>query len=77
MIASELLRNGVGRLSVLREGMVQWLEENEYESLDQLRGSLSQINCAEPAAFERANYMRVLSSYSLDYGRNYKPFSFD
>lgn len=77
MIASELLRNGVGRLSVLREGVAQWLEENEYESLDQLRGSLSQINCAEPAAFERANYMRVLSSYSMDYGRNGKQYSFD
>ena len=77
MVASELLRNGVGRLSVLREGVAQWLEENEYESLDQLRGSLSQINCAEPAAFERANYMRVLSSYALDYGRNGKQYSFD
>ena len=68
MVASELLRNGVGRLSVLRDGIATWLEENEYESIDQLRGSLSQINCAEPAAFERANYMRVLSSYSADYG---------
>lgn len=77
MVASELLRNGVGRLKVLREGVEQWLVENEYESLDQLRGSLSQINCAEPAAFERANYMRVLSSYAADYGRNGKQFSFD
>ena len=77
MVASELLRNGVGRLAVLREGVVQWLEENEYESLDQLRGSLSQINCPEPAAFERANYMRVLSSYADDYGRRTMPVSFD
>ncbi|WP_420644240.1 dihydroorotate dehydrogenase-like protein [Candidatus Leptofilum sp.] len=77
MIASELLRNGIGRLQVLQEGMVQWLEENEYDSLDQLRGSLSQINCAEPAAFERANYMRVLSSYADDYGRRTMPVSFD
>jgi len=77
MVASELLRNGVGRLEVLREGVVQWLEENEYESLDQLRGSLSQVNCAEPAAFERANYMRVLSSYADDYGMRTMPQSFD
>ncbi|MEZ4591720.1 MAG: dihydroorotate dehydrogenase-like protein [Chloroflexota bacterium] len=77
MVASELLRNGVNRLQVLREGVVQWLEENEYESLDQLRGSLSQINCAEPAAFERANYMRVLSSYANDYGTRTMPVSFD
>ncbi|MBE2220864.1 MAG: dihydroorotate dehydrogenase-like protein [Anaerolineae bacterium] len=67
MLASELLRNGIGRLQVLKLGMEEWLEENEYESLAQLQGSLSQINCAEPAAFERANYMRVLSSYAPDY----------
>lgn len=68
MIASELLRNGIDRLQIMREGVEAWLVENEYESLDELRGSLSQINCAEPAAFERANYMRVLSSYAADYG---------
>ena len=67
MLASELLRNGIGRLQVLKLGVEEWLVENEYESLAQLQGSLSQINCAEPAAFERANYMKVLSSYSLDY----------
>lgn len=69
MMASELLRNGVNRLQVLRMGIEAWLVENEYESLDQLRGSLSQVNCSEPAAFERANYMRVLSSYAADYAK--------
>ncbi len=69
MMASELLRNGVNRLQVLRMGIEAWLVENEYESLDQLRGSLSQVNCSEPAAFERANYMRVLSSYAPDYAK--------
>ncbi len=77
MLASELLRNGVGRLKIIRAGVEAWLQENEYESLDQLRGSLSQINCAEPAAFERANYMRVLSSYSNDYGMRQMPVTFD
>lgn len=77
MLASELLRNGVGRLQVLRQGVEAWLEENEYESIAQLRGSLSQINCAEPAAFERANYMRVLSSYSDSYGLRTTPVGFD
>ena len=77
MLASELLRNGVRCLQVLREGVEAWLEENEYESLDQLRGSLSQVNCAEPAAFERANYMRVLSSYADDYGMRTMPMSYD
>ncbi|MCP5098110.1 MAG: dihydroorotate dehydrogenase-like protein [Chloroflexi bacterium] len=69
MATSELLRNGINRLQVLRMGIEAWLVENEYESLDQLRGSLSQVNCSEPAAFERANYMRVLSSYSADYAK--------
>lgn len=64
MIASELLANGIPRLLVLRSGIEAWLVEHEYESLSQLQGSMSQINCAEPAAFERANYMRVLSSFT-------------
>ena len=64
MIASELLQHGIGRLAELRDDLETWLVEREYESLAELQGSLSQINCAEPAAFERANYMRVLSSYS-------------
>lgn len=67
MLASELLRNGINRLKVLNLGLEEWLTENEYESLAQLQGSLSQINCSEPAAFERANYMRVLSSFAPDY----------
>lgn len=66
MMASTLLRNGIGRISELLDGLERWLEEYEYSSLAQMQGSLSQINCAEPAAFERANYMRVLSSYSRE-----------
>lgn len=68
MLASELLQNGVHRIAEVRRGMAEWLEEKEYSSLDELRGSLSQINVGDPAAFERANYMRVLSSYATDYG---------
>lgn len=67
MVASELLRNGVGRLNEILVDLERWLVEYEYESVNQLQGSLSQINCAEPAAFERANYMRVLSSFAPDY----------
>jgi len=67
MLASELLQHGIDRLKVLRAGLEAWLVEHEYQSVSQLQGSLSQINCAEPAAFERANYMRVLSSYAPDY----------
>jgi dihydroorotate dehydrogenase (fumarate) len=67
MMASELLRNGVGRLREVLIDLERWLVEYEYESVNQMQGSLSQINCAEPAAFERANYMRVLSSFAPDY----------
>jgi dihydroorotate dehydrogenase (fumarate) len=67
MLASELLRNGVGRLREILIDLERWLVEYEYESVNQMQGSLSQINCAEPAAFERANYMRVLSSFAPDY----------
>lgn len=67
MMASELLQNGIGRLTDILFDLEAWLIEHEYDSIRQMRGSLSQINCAEPAAFERANYMRVLSSYAPDY----------
>lgn len=74
MMASELLHHGIDRLKVLRSGLEAWLLEREYESVAQLQGSLSQINCAEPAAFERANYMRVLSSYAPDYPTRFSGF---
>jgi dihydroorotate dehydrogenase (fumarate) len=70
MLASELLANGIPRLTILRSGVEAWLLEHEYESLNQLQGSMSQINCAEPAAFERANYMRVLSSFTPPFLRH-------
>lgn len=64
MMASELLQRGIKRLKVLRTGLATWLEEHNYESVDQLRGSLALDGQATPIAFERVNYLRVLSSYS-------------
>jgi dihydroorotate dehydrogenase (fumarate) len=46
-------------------GMLQWMDEHEYESVEMMKGSMSHRNCAEPAAFERANYIRVLDSYKV------------
>jgi dihydroorotate dehydrogenase (fumarate) len=66
MVASELLRHGVGRLSEIVQAMRHWLEEHEYESVMQMQGSMSQQNVADPAAFERANYMKVLQSWQFD-----------
>ena len=67
MMASELLQNGIGRITEILTEMNEWLEEKEYHSLDELQGSLSQINCGAPAAFERANYIQVVGSYEPQY----------
>jgi dihydroorotate dehydrogenase (fumarate) len=63
MMASELLQNGIRRINVILDEMRHWMEEHEYESVAQMIGSMSQQHCAEPAAFERANYMKMLASY--------------
>ncbi len=67
MMASALLRHGPEHLARVVEGLRTWLEEREYESVRQARGSLSQINAPDPGAFERANYMRTLVTYSTDH----------
>jgi dihydroorotate dehydrogenase (fumarate) len=63
MMASELLRNGVNRIGEILREIEHWMEEREYESVEQMIGSMSQQHVAEPAAFERANYMKTLASY--------------
>ena len=63
MIASELLKNGYSRIPDILATMQSWMEEHEYTSIQQMQGSMSQQSVKEPAAFERANYMRVLGSY--------------
>ena len=63
-IASELLRNGIDRIEEILAEMSNWLVEHEYESLDMLKGSLSQSNVDFRAAFERANYLEVVRSFS-------------
>jgi len=66
MLASELLRNGVWRITDIVEDMQAWMTEREYASVAQLRGSMSQQHVADPEAFERANYMRTLQSFRFD-----------
>ena len=63
MLCSTLIRHGVRQISVIEREMVTWLREHEYESIEQLKGSMSQKNCPDPAAYERAQYMRAISSY--------------
>jgi dihydroorotate dehydrogenase (fumarate) len=62
-LVSVILRGGPAKLRDLASGLGRWLEDHEYESLAQLRGSMSLSRCPDPAAFERANYMRVLHDW--------------
>ncbi len=63
MMTSELLAHGIGRLTDILADLQEWMVEHEYESVAQMKGSMSQRAVAEPAAFERANYMKALSSF--------------
>jgi len=60
MVCSSLLRNGINHIRSLEQGIKEWMENHEYESVKQLQGSMSQIRCADPGAFERAHYMRAV-----------------
>ncbi len=64
MMASALLRHGPGHLTPVLDGVRRWFTEREYSSIAQAKGSLSQQTSPDPTAFERANYMRTLASYS-------------
>jgi dihydroorotate dehydrogenase (fumarate) len=63
-MVSALLRHGPEHLVQVRTDMAQWLEEHEYDSLQQLQGSLSLNRCADPRAYERANYIKILQSWN-------------
>ena len=64
MMASALLRHGPELLLTIREAVAEWMEAHEYESVEQLKGSLSQASSPDPDAFERSNYMESLITYS-------------
>jgi len=61
MLCSTLIRHGVSQIGVIERDLLAWMEEHEYTSVTQLKGSLSQKNCPEPSAFERAQYMRAIT----------------
>lgn len=65
MMTSALLMRGIGYASKVYIDLLNWMEENEYESVRQMQGSMSQRSINDPSAFERANYMRVLRSYAM------------
>jgi dihydroorotate dehydrogenase (fumarate) len=63
MMCSALLEKGISHLATVRAGLVEIMRDKEYESVEQMKGILSQRNCPEPAAFERANYIKTLQSF--------------
>jgi dihydroorotate dehydrogenase (fumarate) len=64
MVASVLYKKGFDEVGKMLQGVAQFMEEKEYESVEQLKGSMSQENCPHPAAFERGNYMKALTSFT-------------
>jgi dihydroorotate dehydrogenase (fumarate) len=64
MMASELLARGIDRVAAIKADLLRWMEDHEYQSVAQMRGSLSQRACPHPAAFERAHYVRAVSNYA-------------
>ena len=63
MLCSVLLLKGVKEIGAIERELSQWLEEHWYDSVHQMKGSVSQMRCPDPSAFERAQYMRALTSY--------------
>lgn len=63
-LCSVLLKEGTGKLTQIRDELSDWLEQHEYQSIKQLKGSVSQQHAIDPSAYERANYIQVLDSYS-------------
>ena len=60
MLCSTLLRNGINHLRSIEQGLLEWLDKHEYESVQQMKGSMSQVRCPNPSAFERAQYMKAV-----------------
>jgi dihydroorotate dehydrogenase (fumarate) len=65
MVASAVLKHGPGYVRTILDELTAWLDTHEYDSVRLMQGSMSLRSCADPAAFERANYMRVLRSYAV------------
>jgi dihydroorotate dehydrogenase (fumarate) len=64
-VVSALLQHGPNQLKKIKDDMVRWMEDHEYESLKQMQGSMSLLHCPDPAAFERANYTRILQTWRV------------
>jgi dihydroorotate dehydrogenase (fumarate) len=67
MLASALLRKGPAHVTTLLENLENWMEEKEYESVKQMKGAMSMKSVADPTAFERANYIKIIEKYKGEY----------
>lgn len=67
MMTSAVLKYGPNIFQIVEDGVAEWLRENDYESVEQMRGSMSQIHSSDASAFERAQYMRGLKTYILQH----------
>ena len=65
MLASAVLTNGIDHLQTVLQGLKTWMEEREYESVEQMQGSMSHSSYANPTAFERANYIKALNTFQM------------
>jgi dihydroorotate dehydrogenase (fumarate) len=64
-LVSSILKNGTAHVATMRNELIHWMQEHGYESLDELRGSMSMQHCPDPEAFERTNYMRILQGWQI------------
>ena len=67
MTTAALLRNGIDYVRTLVDGLTRWMEKKEYESVEQMKGSMSQQHVADPTALERASYIKMLENYKSPY----------
>jgi dihydroorotate dehydrogenase (fumarate) len=66
-ICSALLRHGIEHIQVIEQEMCHWMEEHEYESVQQIQGSMSQMYCPDSSAFERAQYMKAIQTFTPEF----------
>ena len=64
MVASVLFKQGIEQVTTILQGVAQWMQSKEYDSVEQLKGSMSREKCPDPAAFQRGNYMKALTSFT-------------
>lgn len=64
-VVSSLLKYGPSHIGPLITGLSRWLEEHDYKSVEEMRGSMSHLHCPDPSVFERANYLRVLQLWKV------------